>query len=73
MTDSPRMHTYRNVNIEPCECQLSHDFARYRWFIRETHKPTGLPYVERECGHYVTLGDAKLSIEESQRHVEESV
>ena len=66
----PETHSYRysNVNIEHCECQRYHDFARYRWFIRETHKPTGQPYAEDECGHYVTLADAKVSIEESQRH-----
>lgn len=55
-------YRYRGMRIRECMCERYNQGKR--WFVQTYHSPTGIPWSESECRHYVSLNAARAGINE---------
>ena len=65
-----RTHTYKGIQIVPCNCDRSRGESRMAWRLIEHHK-SGAVWFEGQSAHYVSLDQAKDAIDDDQSYSRE--
>lgn len=65
-----RTHTYRGIDIAPCESAYAPGEHAGHWAIRTSHSATGIPWADQQCPHAYTLAEARSRVDDLVRAAE---